>query len=178
MVLIGAAAPGQAQSLPAPPTRRTAPIDFSAGYGATYDSASGRTLPVTWLLSLGLGVHPRASLVGEIGGGYARYTKDGFEVEQRIHTFLGGVRVPVSHYRTSTVFVQGLVGAGCYCGSTASGGPALKGVALQGGAGVDVPLVPRLALRGQFDVRSVRDRGTAFTQTRIAVGAVVGWPAH
>lgn len=149
-------------------------ITLSAGYGAIHDTSSHRTLPATWLASAGLRIAPGVSAIAEMDGGYGTARVADVDVNYRSHGLLAGIRGEFARGRSTTPFVQALVGGVCHCGTTVSDGRTSIGFAAQIGGGVDVAIARTLAIRGQVDVRGVHG-SSSFAQTRIAVGAVFGF---
>lgn len=149
-------------------------ITLSAGYGALHDTGSHKTLPAAWLASAGLRIAPGVSAVAEMDGGYGTARVADVDVNYRSHGLLAGIRAEFARGRAAAPFVQALVGGVCHCGTTVSNGRTAIGFAAQIGGGVDVAIARNLAIRGQVDVRGVHGP-TSFAQTRVAVGAVLGF---
>lgn len=85
-ILIVAAVPAQAQ------------VELSAGYNylhidVTEDEPDDlANFPLGWYADVAANIVPMISVVGQITGNYKTVDDDGFEVDTKVHTFMGGVR--------------------------------------------------------------------------------------
>jgi hypothetical protein len=146
---------------------------LAGGYAVVQDSATDRVLPRGWFGDGSLRVSPHVAVALEAGGAYRRHTDTLGVRDQRIHTFLGGVRVSRAARSRLAPFAQVLIGTGCYCGSTEHPEGFQVGLAVQAGGGLNVRIVDRVGLRVQADARNVRDGGRSFHQWRVALGPVI-----
>ena len=84
--IVTVAAPAQAQ------------VELSAGYNflhidVTEDEPDDlANFPVGWYADVSANIIPTIGVVGQITGNYKTVDDDGFEVDTKIHTFMGGVR--------------------------------------------------------------------------------------
>jgi hypothetical protein len=74
--------------------------DVAVGYSILHDSDAGETFPMGWLFAGGVNVGSNVALVGEAGGNYKTVSVLGTDVNLRVHSFLGGVRVQTSDLRS------------------------------------------------------------------------------
>jgi hypothetical protein len=178
-LLCAAASPAAAQteaiaSAHAASERTSPSIDLSGGYAFLYDSDRGGAMPAGWLAGLAVGLAPNLSLVGEVDGAYASENSPQGRHEYRAHAFMAGARVTARPVAVGTPFAQALLGASCYCGSsTPATGGYRRGLALQFGAGIDLPVTGPLGVRVQGDYRHVAGDDVGLHQVRLGVSAVV-----
>lgn len=109
---------------------------------------------------------PFMGVVGDFGGYHA--SPGGVSVNT--YTFLFGPRIIFRNPTRITPFAQFLVGAAHL---TASGAPSVTDFSYSFGGGVDLPLLPHLALRPQVDYVGIRDSGNTAGCARVSVSAVV-----
>jgi hypothetical protein len=164
------ATPAAAQA-PADPGR----AELGLGYSILRDANADETFVAGWVATAGLRAHRRWWLIGEAGGHYKTLAEDH---QLRVHAFMGGVRFARETDAAVRPFVQVLVGAACYCGSDVSNGKASRSLAIQPGAGFDLPVRDRFWARLQADYRTVRDEGNAFGQYRITASGVLFFGGH
>jgi hypothetical protein len=146
---------------------RAQSFDASAGYsyfrlggsnGLNQNGISG---------SLAYNPHSWLGLVGDFGG----YHASPAGVSVNTYTFLFGPRVTLRNPTKINPFAQFLVGGARL---TANGVvPSTTDFAFSFGGGVDIGLLPHLALRPQVDYVGIRDSGSTINCTRISVGFVV-----
>lgn len=174
--------PTPVKPTPPPAAPRPGPargLDFSVGYAVLHDSELATTFPAGWVAAFSDRVDRRFSVVGEVGGHYKTQTTSGVQYRDRIHAFLGGVRV--GEYRRWRVapFGQVLVGA-AHLSQSALGLSASDTVlAIQPGVGVEVPgVVSNVGLRGQVDYRWLHrgDIGASASEIRASLSVVIPWP--
>jgi|SRR5579859_1083428 len=108
---------------------------------------------------------PFLGIVGDFGGYHA--SPGGVSVNT--YTFLFGPRIIMHNPTNLTPFVQFLAGAGRL---TALGGSSTN-FAYSVGGGVDIGVLPHLALRPQLDYVGLRDSGNTANCTRVSISAVV-----
>jgi opacity protein-like surface antigen len=153
--LVFAAIPSRAQS-----------VDVSAGYsyfrlggsnGLNQNGISGSVAynPNRWL-----------GLVGDLGA----YHASPAGVSVNTYTFMFGPRVTLRNPSKFNPFAQALVGAAHL---TVAGAGSTTDFAYSVGGGVDIGLLPHLALRPQLDYVGIRESGTTINCTRVSVGLVV-----
>jgi hypothetical protein len=104
-------------------------------------------------------------LVGDFGG----YHASPAGVSLNTYSFLFGPRVTLRNPTKINPFAQVLVGGvhGTFAGVSGTD------LAYSVGGGVDIGLLPHLALRPQVDYVGIRDSGTTVNCTRLSVGFVV-----
>jgi hypothetical protein len=148
--------------------------DVAIGYSVLHDSDAEETFPMGWLFAGGVNLGSNVALVGEAGGNYKTVDVLGTDVNLRVHTFLGGIRVQ-NHQPKVMPFGQVLVGL-AHMGVSALGeGDSANGFAVQPGGGVDIPLGSRMGARVQGDFRMIRSEGDTSNEFRIGVGLVFGF---
>jgi hypothetical protein len=106
-------------------------------------------------------------IVGDFGG----YHASPGGVSLNTYTFLFGPRLTLRNPSKINPFVQGLVGGSRL--TQGAGGGSTNQVAFGFGGGVDVGLLPHLALRPQVDYIGMRNNGVTLNSTRLSVGFVV-----
>jgi hypothetical protein len=104
-------------------------------------------------------------LVGDFGG----YHASPVGISLNTYTYLFGPRLTLRNPTKINPFAQVLFGAahGSFAGVSGTD------FAYSVGGGVDIGLLPHLALRPQVDYVGIRDSGTTTNCTRISVGFVV-----
>jgi hypothetical protein len=156
------------------------------GYAFVRDFRVKENFPLGWFASGAYNITDWLAAVGEAGGSYKSYdfTLDSttFSTNTRLHTFLGGPRYS-QRVGGTTAFGQVLAGAARESGGTlifrqSIATPQTK-LALQPGAGIDIPLTERLSARLAGDYRRIFARRDNTDERdndeiRLAVGLVVG----
>ena len=146
---------------------RAQSVDVSVGYsyfrlggsgGINQNGISGSVAykPNRWL-----------GVVGDFGG----YHASPGGVSLNTYTYLFGPRVSLSNPTKFTPFAQVLLGGSRV--TAGSGGGSSNQFAFSFGGGVDVGLLPHLALRPQLDYVGLRNSGQTTNCTRASVGFVV-----
>jgi hypothetical protein len=146
---------------------RAQSIDVSVGYsyfrlggsgGVNQNGISGSIAynPNSWL-----------GLVGDIGG----YHASPGGVSLNTYTYLFGPRLSLHNPTKITPFVQGLLGASRI--TVGSGGGSSSQFAYSVGGGVDLGLLPHLALRPQVDYVGLNTSGSRTNCTRVSVSFVI-----
>ncbi|HLZ51924.1 MAG TPA: hypothetical protein VKP61_14335 [Candidatus Acidoferrum sp.] len=107
---------------------------------------------------------PFLGIVGDIGGYHASPGGVSFNT----YTFLFGPRIIMHNPTKVTPFVQFLAGDGRLTALGASS----NNFAFSVGGGADIGVLPRLALRPQFDYVGLHNSGGTANCTRISVSAV------
>lgn len=105
-------------------------------------------------------------IVGDFGGYHASPSG----VSLNTYTYLFGPRVSLRNGSGFTPFAQALVGGSRI---TASGFPSSDQFAYSVGAGVDIRMLPHLALRPQVDYVGLNTNGGHTNCARVSVGFVV-----
>ncbi|MGB7282690.1 MAG: outer membrane beta-barrel protein [Candidatus Acidiferrum sp.] len=106
-------------------------------------------------------------VVGDIGG----YHASPGGVSLNTYTYMFGPRVSFHNPTKVTPFAQVLLGGSRL--TTGGGGPSSNQFAYSVGGGVDIGLLPHLALRPQLDYVGLDTPGGATNCTRLSVGFVV-----
>ena len=149
LAIVGAAIPAVAQT----PT-----AELSGGYQFLRFSSEGEeseSLPGGWYADVAFNLNEMIGIVGEVGGNYKSDSLFGVTVDQKVHEFMGGVRVSSRRNPMVVPFGQFLVGGANY---SASGGADIEDLtisisdsetnfAIQAGGGVNVRLTDRVGAR-------------------------------
>ena len=108
-------------------------------------------------------------IVGDFGG----YHGSPSGVSVTTYTYMFGPRISFRNPTNITPFVQGLIGgshlSAGFSGASASTNP----FAYSFGGGVDLGILPHLALRPQVDYVGLRDNGQTANCARISIGVVL-----
>jgi hypothetical protein len=149
--------------------------DVAIGYSILHDSDVEETFPMGWLFAGGANLGRNVAIVGEAGGNYKTVSVLGTDVNLRVHSFLGGVRV--QNRRTKIMpFGQFQVGLAHLAYSVFGDGDSSNGFAIQPGGGVDIPVTSFMGARLQGDFRMIRADGETTNEFRVGVGLVFGFP--
>ena len=167
-IMLGAAAPCAAGG------ETWWPQEVSGGYVYLNDSDNQIGLPAGWMAGGSWRLTDWLSAVGE-GGSSARTTTFAADLRFRVGAVLGGARASAS---LGPFREFGQVLAGAVLSSAAGLGVTSTDTALgiQPGAGLDYPITPRVAARGEVDVRFIRSRSSGSTpahEIRLLVGVVL-----
>ena len=145
--------------------------DVSFGYSILHDSDLEETFPMGWLVAGGANVGSSLAVVGEAGGNYKSVDFLGTDLNLRVHSFLGGVRV--QERRTKVMpFGQFQVGVVHRGASILGEGDSANDFALQPGGGVDIALGSSMGARVQADYRIIRSEGETGNEFRVGFGLV------
>jgi hypothetical protein len=160
-MLAGFAVPAMAQN--------SSKVDVSGGYNLLH--VPDQTLPGGWYADVAGNVTPVVGVVGQVTGNYKNIDVAGLSVKERIHTFMGGVRVNAPSASGVVPFGQALFGDAHFSGDQASSDDA----ALQLGGGVK--FMPAGSTVGaQVGIDYVRIFGDADSNAfRFAAGVVIGF---
>ena len=109
---------------------------------------------------------PFLGIVGDIGA----YHASPAGVSLNTYTFLFGPRIIVHNPSNITPFVQFLAGDGRL---SVPGVGSSNNFAFSVGGGVDIGVLPHLALRTQLDYVGLRNSGNTANCTRVSISAVV-----
>jgi hypothetical protein len=142
-------------------------VDASVGY-SYFDLGGGGGLSQNGISgSIAYKPIPYLGIVGDFGGYHA--TPSG--VSLNTYTFMFGPRVIMRNPTRVTPFVQFLAGDGHL--TVGNGGGSSNDFAFSVGCGVDIGVLPHLALRPQLDYVGLRNSGGTANCTRVSLSAVV-----
>jgi len=110
---------------------------------------------------------PFLGIVGDFGGYHASPGGESFNT----YTFMFGPRIYVKNPTKVTPFFQFLAGAGHF--TAGGGGGSDTNFAYSVGGGVDLGVLPHLAIRPQIDYVGFHNSGGTANCTRVSVSAVV-----
>jgi hypothetical protein len=108
-------------------------------------------------------------LVGDFGGYHASPSG----VSLTTYTFMFGPRISLRNPTSITPFVQGLVGGSHLSAGFSGASTSVNPFAYSFGGGVDLHVLPHLALRPQVDYVGLRDNGQTANCTRVSFGVVL-----
>lgn len=122
---------------------------------------------------------PYLGIVGDFGGYHGSFfipaggegNVGGVTESVNTYTYLFGPRIIMHNPTKFTPFVQFLAGAG-HLNANAAGGPSTN-FAYSVGGGVDIGVLPHLAVRPQLDYIGIRNTGVPANCTRVSVSAVI-----
>ena len=146
---LAAAAAAQAQS-----------PEFFVGYSYLADpnhsvltaTARDNALPLGWAVGMAWPAWRAVSIAADVSGHYKRQTTFVDDITLTYHALAAGPRAAATIGPFSE-FVQVLIGAAIGRGSAFGVTVSTTTVLLQGGGGLDYPVTPHLALRGELDYR-------------------------
>lgn len=110
---------------------------------------------------------PYFGIVGDFGG----YHASPGGVSLNTYTYMFGPRVIMHNPTNFTPFVQFLAGAGHL--TAGNGGGSSTNFAFSVGGGVDIGVLPHLAVRPQLDYIGLHNSGGTANNTRVSVSAVI-----
>jgi opacity protein-like surface antigen len=149
------------------PSRAQSSYDASIGYSYFRLGDSGGVNQNGISGSIAYKPIPFLGIVGDFGGYHA--SPDG--VSLNTYTFMFGPRLIMRNPSKVTPFVQFLAGAGHL--TAGDGGGSTTNFAYSVGGGVDIGVLPHLAVRPQLDYVGLRNSGNTTNSTRVSVSAVV-----
>jgi hypothetical protein len=149
------------------PSRAQSSVDASVGYSYFRLGDSGGINQNGISGSVAYKPIPFLGIVGDFGG----YHGSVGGVDVNTYTFLFGPRIIMRNPTRVTPFVQFLAGAGHL--TFGDGGGSNTDFAYSFGGGVDVGVLPHLALRPQLDYVGLHNSGGTANSTRISISAVV-----
>jgi opacity protein-like surface antigen len=160
----------------ASPSRAQSSADASIGYSYFRLGGSGGINQNGISGSIAYKPIPYLGIVGDFGGYHgSELVPDGaggaVSVSLNTYTFLFGPRIIVHNPTKFTPFVQFLAGAAHL--TAGSGGGSTTNFAYSVGGGVDVAVLPHLALRPQLDYVGLHNSGGTTNCTRLSFSAVV-----
>ena len=158
-------------------------FEIAGSYGFVRDTGRAQNFPAGWALAAAGNVNGWIGVVAEVGGGYATcndcqrgpFASQAFRGEDlhlRVLTYMGGPRVTTHALSAVTPFAQVLFGGSHLSGGIEWDGALNTGMTYQPGAGVDVRVGPRVAVRLQGDYRVIRTTGHNNNQSRFLTGLV------
>lgn len=145
---------------------RAQSVDASVGYSYFRLGGSGGINQNGISGSVAYNPNHYLGIVGDIGG----YHGDIGGTSLNTYTYLFGPRINLHNPTKITPFVQFLVGAGHL---TSGGGGSSTNFAYSVGGGVDLGVLPHLAIRPQLDYVGLHNSGNTANCTRVSVSAVV-----
>ena len=154
LALLVSALPSRAQS-----------VDASVGYSYFHQSGGGGLNQNGISGSVSYSPIPFLGVAGDFGGYHASVA--GTSVNT--YTYLFGPRVRFSNPTKVTPFAQFLVGAA----HQTAAGASVTDFSYSVGGGVDLGVLPHLALRPQLDYIGIRDSGNTVNCARVSISAVV-----
>jgi hypothetical protein len=135
----------------------TRSVEVFGGYAFAHDALNNVSLPAGWLAGGAVGVNGWLSAIVDISGGYKTLDVAGSDIRLSAHAAMIGGRASARIGRLTEFgeLLAGIVrGSGAAFGFTST----TNALAVQPGVGVDCPIGPRVALRGQLDVRLIRSQ--------------------
>jgi hypothetical protein len=142
-------------------------LDASVGYSYFRLGNSGGINQNGVSGSLAYNPIPYLGIVGDFGA----YHASPGGVSLNTYTFMFGPRINLHNPTKITPFVQFLAGGGHL--TVGSGGGSSTNFAYSVGGGVDLGVLPHLALRPQIDYVGLHDSGGTANCTRLSLSAVV-----
>jgi Outer membrane protein beta-barrel domain len=158
------------------PSRAQSSFDASVGY-SYFHLGGGADLSQNGISgSIAYKPIPYLGIVGDFGGyhGSESFPTDNggsTSVSVNTYTFLFGPRIIIHNPTKVTPFVQFLAGAGHL--TIGDGGGSNTNFAYSVGGGVDLGVLPHLALRPQLDYVGLHNSGGTANCTRVSLSAVV-----
>jgi hypothetical protein len=149
------------------PSHAQSSFDASAGYSYFRLGNSGGLNQNGISGSLAYNPIPYLGIVGDVGAYHA--SPGGTSLDT--YTFLFGPRINLRNPTKVTPFVQFLAGGGHL--TAGSGGGSSTDFAYSVGGGVDLGVLPHLALRPQLDYVGIHNAGGTANCTRLSISAVV-----
>jgi len=148
-------------------SRAQGKVDASIGY-SYFHLGGGADLSQNGISgSIAYNPIPFMGVVGDFGGYHA--SPGGVSVNT--YTYLFGPRINFRNPTRITPFAQFLVGAAHL--TAGNGGGSTTDFSYSFGGGVDLPVLPHLAVRPQVDYVGIRDSGNTANCTRVSVSAVL-----
>jgi opacity protein-like surface antigen len=146
---------------------RAQSADASIGYSYFHLGGNGGLSQNGVSGSVAFNPIPFMGVVGDVGG----YHGDSGGVSVNTYTYLFGPRIRIPNPSKITPFAQFLVGAAH--NTVGDGGGSTTNFAYSVGGGVDIPIIPHLAARPEFDYVGIRNSGSTTNCARISISAVV-----
>jgi len=171
-------------SAAAPLVAAATPTYEGAGaYAYMHDNDRSENFPAGWAFAATGTGNSGSGLVVDAGGNdtvcqsrqrgpFATQAFRGTDLDIRIHTYLGGPRIASHALSAVTPFAQVLFGGSHMSGGTEFDGALNTGFTYQPGAGLDVHVAPRIAIRVEGDYRVIRTTGHNNKESRVLAGAV------
>jgi hypothetical protein len=133
------------------------PLEISAGYSFVRDPKNDISLPSGWMVGAALPVSGWLSAVADVSGNRKTVSAFGSDLDFGVHAAMAGVRAS-ARVGKLTEFAQVLAGVVRGSGTAFGFTSTSHALGLQPGFGVDCPLAPRLAARGELDVRFIHNQ--------------------
>jgi outer membrane protein with beta-barrel domain len=149
------------------PSRAQSSADASVGYTYFRLGGSGGLNQNGISGSVAYNPIPYLGVVGDFGGYHASPGGVSFNT----YTFMFGPRINMHNPTKFTPFVQFLAGAGHL--TAGAGGGSTTNFAYSVGGGVDIGVLPHLAVRPQLDYVGFHNSGGTTNCTRVSISAVV-----
>jgi len=161
----------------------TPQFEIAGTYAYLRDTDRSENFPTGWAVAATGNVNSWIGVTAEIGGNdadckscqrgpFASQVFRGTDLHIRLLSYLGGPRVASHAVSAVTPFAQVLFGGTHMSGGTEFDGALNTGFTYQPGAGVDVHLTPRIAIRLEGDYRVIRTTGHNNKESRVLAGAV------
>lgn len=132
-------------------------VEISAGYTFVHDAKNDISLPAGWIAGGAVAITQWLAAAADVSGSYKTEEAFGAALHFRTHAIVAGGRVQARLGR-ATEFAQLLAGLVRGSGTAFGFSETTNAFAVQPGAGLDYPLTDRLAVRGQVDVRFIRNQ--------------------
>jgi len=157
--------------------------EVAGAYAYLHDTDRSETFPAGWAFAATGNVNSWIGVVAEVGGNYdvckncqrgpfASQVLRGQDLHIRLVSYLGGPRIASHAASAITPFAQVLFGGTHMSGGTEFDGALNTGFTYQPGAGIDVHVAPRIAIRVEGDYRVIRTTGHNNKESRVLAGAV------
>ena len=147
---------------------RAQKVDASIGYSYFRLGGSGGVNQNGFSGSVAYNPNRWLGIVGDFGG----YHGSPGGISLNTYTFLVGPRFSLRNPSKVVPFVQALVGGSRLSAGYGGASAASNQLAYSVGGGVDIGLLPHLALRPQVDYVGLRNSGQTLNCTRISLGFV------
>jgi hypothetical protein len=157
------------------PSRAQSQFDASVGY-SYFHLGGGADLSQNGVSgSFAYKPIPFLGIVGDVGGYHGSFTEltpgGPLNVSVNTYTFMAGPRIYAPNPTKVKPFFQFLAGGGHV--TTGNGGGSSNGFAYSVGGGVDLGVLPHLAIRPQIDYVGLHNSDGTAGCTRVSVSAVV-----
>jgi len=148
-------------------------LDVSAAYVYVRDPTVDISFPAGWSVGIAAGVRTWLSVVGEYDDSRKTISTAAGDLGLGVRTVMGGGRIS-GKLGSATEFGDVLVGAVRASGSAFGASESSTHFSAQAGAGIDIPVARKLAIRGEIDYRIfVSSRGVDLgRQFRVLTGVV------
>lgn len=147
--------------------------DVAFSYSILHDSDIEETFPTGWSFAVNGNLNDVFGIVGEAGGNYKTIDVFGSDVNLRVHTFMGGLRLRTESGK-AVPFAQVLAGMARGSYSFLGESDDSTEFAVQPGGGVDFRVTDRFGVRVQGDYRIIGGEEST-NEFRFSVGGVLGF---